>query len=394
MKNKLLFTVAVLISTFASANTDSTNVQINENDTLTKREFQVSFITPLGTNGMDYNKFENKISLNIFAGHHGGLNGIEVGGFANSTRYDARGIQLAGFVNIVQGKTTGTQGAGFVNYTNKLNGVQASGFCNVSKDSVEGGQFAGFVNYAHKNVHGIQAAGFSNVVYGNLNGIQSSGFSNVATGKVTGLQVSGFSNTAKEGISGLQVSGFFNYAKTLKGVQVGFINYNDSIEEGLMIGFLSYSRTGYHKLEIEGNESLYGNVSFKTGVNKFYNIFSAGAKVTDNNLYWSFGYGIGSIIEINKSMGINIDLTASHVNKDSFTSSMNLLTKLKPSFFYQFHKNFTVYGGPSINLFMNDDDTVGEDYELNNFVSNSFYNKTNNGIKVKAYFGFQGGLRF
>ena len=181
MKNRFLFTVATLLSTFTFAGGDSTQVQ---NDTLIKRDFQVSFITPLGTNGMDFEKVENTISVNIFAGHHGGLNGIEVGGFVNSIKQNATGVQAAGFVNVVQQKTTGTQVAGFANYTSKLEGVQASGFVNMAKDSVEGVQASGFANYAHNGLKGIQATGFSNVIYGDLEGVQAAGFTNVTTGKL------------------------------------------------------------------------------------------------------------------------------------------------------------------------------------------------------------------
>ena len=394
MKNTLLFTAASLLSIFSYAISDSTIVKAPTQDSLIQRDFQVSFITPLGTNGTDYEKVENKISINIFAGHHGGLNGIEVGGFANSIRYNATGVQAAGFANVAQGKTTGNQASGFVNYTNGLDGMQAAGFINVAKDSVKGGQFAGFANYAHNDFEGIQASGFTNVIYGNLNGIQASGFSNVTTGKVKGLQASGFANTAKEGIEGIQVSGFLNLAKTLKGAQIGFINITDSIEEGIMVGFLSFARNGYHQWELETNESLYGNVSFKTGTNQFYNILTTGAKVTDNDLYWSFGYGIGSLIKLSKSAGINIDLTANHINKDGFSENFNVLTKLKPSFFYQFHKHLTVYRGPSINLFASESDFTGEVNPLTDFNTNNLYSKRINDVDVKAYFGFHGGLRF
>lgn len=408
MKKTMIFTIASLITGLTFAGPDSTSV---ENDTLIPRDFQISFVTPMGTNGMDYNKIENKVSINIFAGHHGGLNGVEVAGFANSIRKDAQGIQIAGFANSVLGDVNGIQLSGFANYAGKVEGIQTAGFMNVSKDTVEGVQLSGFANYAHNKSEGGQVAGFMNAVYGNAEGFYGAGFANTVSGNVKGIQVGGFMNAAHKGIEGMQLAGFANYsmgkvegiqlsgfinvAKTLKGAQVGFINYSDSIEDGIMVGFLSFARKGYHQLEVEGSESLYGNLSFKTGTNQFYNILSVGAKPTADNLFWSFGYGIGSQLYFNSKLGMNVDLTANHVNKDDgFTAQLNLLNKLKPSVFYQFHPHFTVYGGPSLNVLVSETNIYGEANQSVGLIENAFYDKNIEDVNVKVFLGFQAGLRF
>ncbi|HAS35047.1 MAG TPA: hypothetical protein DCS15_01070 [Flavobacteriales bacterium] len=113
--------------------------------------FQVTFFTPLGTNGWDYEQFETNLSVNIIAGHNGAVNGLEFGGFWNSDRHYMHGLQLAGFGNSVFGDVNGIQGAGFIN---------------VDMKSFHGVQGAGFLNHVHKNFHGIQLAGFSNSVLG------------------------------------------------------------------------------------------------------------------------------------------------------------------------------------------------------------------------------------
>lgn len=393
MKKHVLFTIASLISAISFAGGDSTHVQ---QDSLIENDFQLSFITPLGTSGTEFEQMENKISINIFAGHHGGLNGIEVGGFANSIKYNASGVQAAGFANSVQGKMEGVQAAGFVNYSGSVEGVQAAGFANATKDSLEGLQASGFANYGQKYVDGAQFSGFANTVYGNMNGIQATGFVNVVSGKIEGVQASGFCNIAKEGVDGLQASGFLNYTKRLNGAQIGFINLADSIEKGIMIGFLSFAKNGYHKWELESNESSELNIGFKTGTKSFYNILSAGATVEKEDLYWNFGYGVGSLIKLSKAAGMNIDLTVHHINKNDFTPELNMMTKLKPSFFYSFHKHLTIYGGPSLNLLVSETNIIGETPQNSNLISNPFYEKniTEGDYNLKAYFGFQAGLRF
>ena len=51
--------------------------------TMAKRQsgtrLQVTFITPLGTNGIDAYKYTNRFSFNVFAGVSGGTRGLEFG---------------------------------------------------------------------------------------------------------------------------------------------------------------------------------------------------------------------------------------------------------------------------------------------------------------------------
>ncbi|MFT6747925.1 MAG: hypothetical protein ACJAZ2_002282 [Glaciecola sp.] len=123
------------------------------------------------------------------------------------------------------------------------------------------------------------------------------------------------------------MSGFINIAKALKGVQIGFINCTDSIESGVMIGFLSFARNGYHHVEFEVNESIYGTLNFKTGTKRFYNILYVGGSVTDNDLYWGFGYGVGTMFYFTQKLVMSVDLMISHINKEK---------DLLPDFHYLF----------------------------------------------------------
>ncbi len=79
--------------------------------------FHLSFVTPVGTNGMDSWNTINKISVNLIAGCSGGVDGAEFSGFGSLIRTDVKGFQGAGFANAVLGKTEGAQFAGFSNFT-------------------------------------------------------------------------------------------------------------------------------------------------------------------------------------------------------------------------------------------------------------------------------------
>lgn len=55
---------------------------------LESRAFQLSFITPSGTNGWESWNSNNKFSLNILAGYAGGVHGAEFSGLGSILRTD------------------------------------------------------------------------------------------------------------------------------------------------------------------------------------------------------------------------------------------------------------------------------------------------------------------
>ena len=112
-------------------------------------------------------------------------------------------------------------------------------------------------------------------------------------------------------------------------------------------------------------------------------------------MFWGFGYGIGTLFNLNEKLGVNIDLTASHINKNKgFNQQLNMLTKLKPNVFYSFHKHFTIYGGPSLNVMASETDASGNAPQSQGLVNETFYNKNTGDNNIKMFFGFQRGLRF
>jgi len=344
--------------------------------------FHLSFITPLGTNGLESWNTTNLVSINVLAGYSAGLKGIEVAGFANALKEDMDGIQIAGFCNNTLGKARGLELAGFWNYNHgKVTGMQLAGFANIAQDTVEGFQGAGYVNYAHGATIG-QASGFANISTGDVSGFQATGFSNITIGNTSGIQASGFSNITTGTQTGLQASGFFNYAKTLRGVQLGFINVADTVEKGVPVGFLSFVKNGYRVLQIGGNETLYGEVSFKTGTRRFYNILALGATVTTGNVKWGFGYGIGTLIPLGKRLDISIEGVSYQIVEDAwYMDYLNSLNRLNLSLCYNFTRGVGIYAGASWNILVTDS---GPDGEFHHHHWNP---------DVSTYPGFTAGLR-
>jgi len=191
----------------------------------------------------------------------------------------------------------------------------------------------------------------------------------------------------------------FNYAKNLDGCQIGVINVIDSLEHGVSIGFISIIKNGYRTLEISSSETLHGIISFKTGSNGLYNIFSAGAALRekDEMILWGWGYGVGTYVPVNERVGISLEGIAYHINENEwFTNRLNLLNRINGSLSVELAKHFTLFGGASWNVVVSaTEDEYGNPVESKIPPANSNYDHTfENGINVKMYPGFNAGIRF
>lgn len=326
---------------------------------------QVTLIYPIGTNGARSPYKNNRFSLNIFAGYNGSVTGFEVGGFANILKKDIKGFQAAGFMNVVGGKTTGFQAAGFTNITNdSVLAFQAAGFMNINGNSTKGFQGAGFLNLVDGNFEGFQGAGYVNIVDGNVKGFQGAGFMNVTKENVEGAQVSGFINIAKN-VKGVQI-GVINRADTVKGSQIGIINIADSVT-GVPIGLINFVKNGYRSFDVSASEGFHTAFSYNIGVNKFYQIISAGVQMSDK-MRWGIGGGIGSRFPItkNKKTHAGFELMAYHLNEENWTTKLNLLGQFKFKIHHQISRQVGIFIAPTLNI------TVSQIYnaESNTFGTN------------------------
>ena len=139
------------------------------------------------------------LSLNIIAGYHTKLDGLELGGILNIKGVEARGAQLAGVGNIVGGDVDGFQIAGGLNAAGRnVEGFQASGGLNAIGGDLNGFQVAGGANIAGRNVEGFQASTGFNVSGGTLDGFQVAVGGNLVGGDVEGIQATVGANLARD----------------------------------------------------------------------------------------------------------------------------------------------------------------------------------------------------
>lgn len=363
--------------------------------------YQISVLPFIGTSGRQNALRVNRFSFNVFAGYAAGVDGVEIGGFANVNRHNVRGVQIAGFVNANGGTTEGFQMAGYTNITgDRMKGVQLSGFVNTVGRSMIGTQIAGFVNIDGGMMKGTQLAGFVNAVgretigtqiagfvnvnggsseglsmagYVNVNrldmtGTQISGFVNIAGRSVDGLQLTGFVNLAGKDAKGVQgsgfvnvcggkmegtqLTGFVNVAKSVKGVQIGLVNLADSME-GIPIGFVNIIANGLHNLDLATSDLVQLQLQLRLGVEHLYNIYGLG--YDHRNRYFSIQYGLGTRWKLfnTKRWSISTEGTIGSLDRNWFSDSTSYFVDLGTDLRFAINDYLAIRGGGGLNWYYN-----------------------------------------
>jgi len=382
-------------------------VQAENIDIVETRIGQISIWPNVGTNLKMSGQVENRFSLNILAGYSAGVKGVEIGGLVNIDRINVSGLQVAGLGNVVGGTTTGAQIAGIFNNNRQnvkglqlagisnvildtIKGAQVAGISNVLRGTMHGWQLAGISNYTSESVDGVQIAGISNIakkdvdvlqvagiinIGANVNGFQVAGIINTSRGNVGGWQIAGITNYSKtvrlsqlsgignisaERVKGAQIAGLFNYSKYVDGGQFSLINIADSVG-GIPVGFISIVRKGYHKIELSAEEVLYANFTYKIGVRRFYNIFTAGIQPGSDGPIWGFGYGFGSQIGTRRAV-VSLDLKGTQIMENVEQQAFNVSFRFSPIVGIKIVKRLSFFIGPALNLHVSDlrDPDTGE----------------------------------
>lgn len=344
----------------------------------TSVNFQFSFVPFVGTNGTYSGDIVNDYSFNLLGGYSAGTRKLEMAGLFNINRSDMTGVQLAGLFNQVGGK---------------VDGVQLSGLFNSNLDSVKGVQLAGLTNFTTGPVDGVQIAGVANFSPKKVEGVQVAGVMNFTAADLEGAQVAGVLNFAARNVKGSQV-GLVNFGNKVDGFQLGLINYSDSIS-GVPVGFLTFVRSGYHTLEFSVNEVLPLNLAFRTGKREFYNIFFAGLRPESNEqVTWSFGYGLGTSPRLGKKTFLNIEVSSEQLSQGG-VHALNLINRGYLGAEFQATKNFALFAGPTVN-FRVFDSSYAFHPELFTYTNTTIHNDVYypEDLGSQFWWGFKAGFRF
>lgn len=328
--------------------------------------------------GLQFSGISNTVRQNYM--------GIQVAGVINTVKNDFCGIQFATAGNRVIGKFNGLQIGGFVNSNEKkLNGIQISGLSSLAKDGFNGIQLSGLINHAANTSYGLQLSLIQNVALKKFVGAQITGFLNSATDGANIFQLAGLLNIANKN-NGLQLSGLANYANQNNGLQLGLINISKE-NKGLSIGLVNFVWNGYHKIEVLTNETSIANIRVKSGVKRFYNIYSLGNQFDGHQNLTSVGFGFGAIYNISEKIAISTDiegLVLFNRAKD-FTQ----MAKFSTSLDFKIADFFTIFLGPTANF--NYSYAPYNSIKLDNY---SLYIENEGDNYLNCWLGGQFGLRF
>ncbi|WP_276484929.1 STN and carboxypeptidase regulatory-like domain-containing protein [Paraflavitalea pollutisoli] len=385
---------------------------INLKKFFTVRPYQLSLLPGLSTNGRLNSQVINNVSINVWGGYSGGVNGVELGGLFNIDNKSVRwaqaagifnvvggmveGAQLAGISNTVLDSVHGVQAAGISNFTKRnfsgaqlggiynhvggtMQGVQAAGIgnfgnghtvgaqlagiLNVNRRNLDGAQIAGWVNVNLQDVKGAQIAGWLNVNLQDVRGAQIAGWLNVNLKDVKGAQIAGLMNVNFKEVRGAQIAGLVNYTKKLSGLQIGLVNIADT-SDGYSIGLINIVLKGYHKLSLYGNEEFPFNASFKTGNSKLYSILLAGVEPTNNAKAYTFGYGLGREFNLSKKWAVNAEVSTAHVYLGTW-DYLNMLTRVEAHINYRLTKWASLFAGPAMSFYYSEQKNAVKGYKAN-----------------------------
>ena len=296
-----------------------------------ERNFQLSLISPIGTNGASSGRTTNKVSINLVGGHS----------------YANKDFEFGSVYNVNLNHTSGFQFAGVVNHTSESrNAAQFAGVANISKSGKTPFQFAGILNVADH---------------------------------VSGLQFAGVVNVAKE-VSGVQF-GIVNYADTCSGVPIGLFNI---VRHG-----------GKQELEVGVSDAFNTYTSFKLGVNRFYTIFSAGVNFLHSEPIYGVGMGFGTDVSWQQTgWAHQIEATGYYITEDGkFRSGTNVLAQLRLTFSKQIRPHFKLFAGPTFNLTVSDYVNPETGAIGSSLKPYSIFH-TNEKTSVHGWVGFAAGVRF
>ncbi|UHG93566.1 STN and carboxypeptidase regulatory-like domain-containing protein [Spirosoma oryzicola] len=345
------------------------------------RDWQVSLVPYIGTNHRLSGRIINRLSFNALVGYSFGVRSFEVGGLLNLVQADVHGFQAGGLGNLVGRNVTGAQFGGLFNVAGgQVNGFQAGGLFTVNL----------------KQASGVQVGGLFNATLGDQPGmVQIGGLLNFAGGSIDGVQLAGLVNYARNDVRGWQIGGLLNRARTVtRGHQIGLINLADSVEK-VPIGLFSHVRKGgYRRIEVATGEVNLLNVAYRTGVRRFYNIFTAGTSFERiGSPTVSAGYGLGTAFTLSRRTMMSLEATAHHLFYNRGYYENNQQIRLGTLIETRFSKHLSLAFGPSVNWYFSEDEASRP---VTQPTLSLFDNRVSafGSTYLWGWIGFQAGLRF
>lgn len=244
----------------------------------TNKDFQITFISPLGTNGINSHLYTNKVSINLLAGTSAANTAFEFGGLVNVNTQYVKGFQFAGITNISAKSENAIQVAGITNIAPKgSTKLQLSGLVNVAKtakfqiglvniaDSLSGAAF-GLINVVKKNGKQEWDLGFSDAINTHLSyKLGTRNFYTIFSGGVNYLEVENADLQYAVGLGfGSEIQLKNNYATQIELLGYG-LTENEEFSEDLNL--LTQVKLTVSK-ELDSGLKLYAGPAFNMTISQ------------------------------------------------------------------------------------------------------------------------------
>lgn len=302
---------------------------VAQTEELKHQKAQVTFVYPLGTNGMERD-LSHDFSFNMLFGMNGGVNGFEFGGTGNYNNGEVKGFQLAGITNYTKGA---------------VNGAQISGIANINIGPTKGFQLS------------------------TINAVQ---------GEVTGMQL-GVANYAKK-MKGLQLGVVNIIGDGDEALPIGLINIVKN-------GYFAFETTGSETLYANFNFKM-GVERFYTIFKMCYSTFDDHSVYS-----YGLGFGTLIHLKGRHSISADISANAIVYDgqwDEVWDDGLNMLSKLDLSYRYHVSSKISVIAGPSFNTYASKVSVNDEFGTLN--TPNTVYSDDNGNRKITMWIGFHAGL--
>ncbi len=242
------------------------------------------------------------------------VQGLAMASFADVVDEHVRGVQWTGVAGVIRGRLSGAQLTAGVNWVGEdSRGAQLS-FLGNRSDRVRGAQVSLGANTA-RDVHGAQL---------------------------------GVVNAAGRRLDGVQL-GLVNVGKDVHGLQLGVVNVARS--SNASVGLFSYTRDGGVHPEVWTSDVAALNLAVRFSARYTYSFLGAGFHPSGRGAGWRFGLGLGVRAPVHQQAALEFDVAAYAGFVDpAFDASLSTLATARLKFAWTFHPRFTLWGGPSFNL--------------------------------------------
>lgn len=268
----------------------------------------------------------------------------------------------------------------------RLEGVALSTGLSIVDERMNGAQLAVVGNLAGQADGAQISLGFNSV--GRVNGMQAATVNNA--GEVdTGVQL-GVIDVAGR-VRGAQL-GLLNVARELRGVQIGLVNFAGKADA--QVGLLSFTREGNVHPEVSTSDTAGIHVGLRFPAKHTYSFLDFGIQPGRRGSSLHAGLGFGGRIALPHRLFLDLDLTTYAVFRGFSSSTANPLAKLRFMIGWQPYERLAVFGGPTLNAFVELDTTDVLDRPGSIQWAAYDYADTTDRVRVRMWPGFVAGVRF